>query len=236
MRLARSRLGRSRPASHSAPLGVPYAGPAAGHPLEALGEALGVDQRHRPAVLQHVEDRPPVHPGALDGDLGHLQAPEPGAQGQQVRGYRRARAEQPRRPASRRRDQHTGHDRPLGDIRSATPLVDDAHRSPQFRHGSLTATGGGAATRTTFLPVLAPRRGGDTHLSRAHPGQLGSRAQTGTGQRRPHTTSPAHSVPRLRTFIPLCVPRDMALGLAPRAAAVCQQRRHVGHIGRDSAV
>lgn len=106
----------------------------------APGDVLDVrrvDHEHGALAVQDVEDRFPIHPGALDRDVGASRRLQPVAEGEQGVGRRRESAGLPRALSVRCRTQQAGHHRLFMGIQPATARVQSLHCSASLREAGV---------------------------------------------------------------------------------------------------
>ncbi len=142
-----------------------------GYPLSVLD--VGLATRHRPdmtgvdhpdaeLVLHQVDDRLPVDPCALHGDVGDSALPKPVRQLQKLSG---GCAKRPRILGLR--SHHTSDHRLLMYIQSTASIIYDSHRPPQACRPV-----GSSIHLNTLLCVLTAGAGQHSYMPVSHPGRF----------------------------------------------------------------
>ena len=156
-----------------------------GYPLSVLDVGLatrhrpdmtGVDQPDAELVLHQVDDRLPVDPCALHGDVGDSALPKPVRQLQKLSG---GCAKRPRILGLR--SHHTSDHRLLMYIQSTASIIYDSHRPPQ-------ACRPVGSYPSQYFAMRAHRRSGATFLYACQPPRQIPARTRGTNDYRPSCT------------------------------------------------
>ena len=157
------------------PLGILDVGLATRHRLDMMG----VDHPDGELVLHQVDDRLPVDPRALHGDVGDSALPKPVRQLQKPSG---GCAKRPRLLGLR--GHHAGHHRLLVYIQSTASIMYDSHTPPPKT--SCRPVGG---CSSEDFAIRAHRSSGATFLHACQPPRQIPRRARGTNDRRPSCTA-----------------------------------------------